>query len=86
MNTTTFFQTIADFDNGYNEYNLGDNWSFLFNQKWYPSRAFMVRYMNNMNEQGAKDMNLHRAVFELSKVLPIYSKLVHYSNHQPVDF
>ncbi len=86
MNTATFFNTILEFDNGYNRYNLGDNWSFQFNGKWYPSRAFMVRYINNMNEEGAKEMTLHRAVYELSKTFPIYSKLIHFSEHQPVVF
>lgn len=84
MDTITFFQTIKEFDNGYNGYNLGENWSFLFNQKWYPTRAFMVRYMFNLNGERADDMNLQKAIHELSKMFPIYSKQVVYTIHQPV--
>jgi hypothetical protein len=44
MNNQIFFQAISNFDNGQVNFNLGENWSFLFNQKWYPTRAFMRHY------------------------------------------
>jgi hypothetical protein len=85
MNTEIFFQTIMDFDNGYDDFNLGQNWCFLFNQKWYPTRSFMVKYMINANMSEPQKMNLYTAVYELSKIIPIYTKQINFLDHQPVD-
>jgi hypothetical protein len=83
MNTEIFFNTILEFDKGYNGFNLGYSWSFQFNQKWYPTHAFMKRYRLNTGE--TSEMPLHRAVFELSKLIPIVSAEVEFKNHFPIE-
>ncbi len=83
MNTQIFLLTINEFDHGLAQFNLGENWSFIFNQKWYPTRAFMKRYyLNNGNEI---EVTLHRATHELSKLFPIVSSEINYINHTPVE-
>jgi hypothetical protein len=79
-----FFQAISNFDNGKVTFNLGENWSFLFNQKWYPTRAFMRHYLELSGEPN-NQIVLYQAVNELTKLFPIISKEVNYANHLPVN-
>ena len=50
MNAHAFFLTIERFNNGNIKFNLGKNWSFLFNNNWYPSMAFMNAYFAELGE------------------------------------
>jgi len=84
MNTELFFQAISNFDNGIVNFNLGTNWSFLFNQKWYPTRAFMRHYLE-LNGTPDDNIILYKSVNELSKFIPIFSSEVHYTEHRPVN-
>jgi|LakMenEpi03Aug12_release.lakeMendotaPanAssembly.Ray.scaffolds.fasta_scaffold936040_1 hypothetical protein len=84
MNNQIFFQAISNFDNGQVNFNLGENWSFLFNQKWYPTRAFMRHYLE-IAERPNDNVNLHQSVFELSKFISIYSSEINYVEHRPVN-
>lgn len=83
MNTQVFFLIIERFNNGDVKFNLGTNWSFLFNNNWYPSRAFMNSYFSELGED--REYNLHQSVFELSKFIPITSAFVAYNNHLPIS-
>ena len=71
MNTQVFFLIIERFNNGYVKFNLGENWSFLYNNQCYPSRAFIKAYHLELGED--KEFNLHQSVFQLSKFIPITS-------------
>lgn len=84
MNTIHFFQAISDFDNGMVDFNLGENWSFLFNQKWYPTRAFM-RHFLMLNRTPNDKITLHQSVNELSKFIPVFSSEVNYTEHLPIN-
>jgi len=84
MNTELFFQAISNFDNGLVAFNLRSNWSFLFNQKWYPTRAFMRHYLE-LNGTPNDDVNLHESVYQLSKFIPIFSSEINYVEHRPVN-
>ena len=84
MNTIHFFQAISDFDNGMVNFNLGENWSFLFNQKWYPTRAFM-RHFLMLNRTPNDKITLHQSVNELSKFIPVFSSEVNYTEHLPIN-
>jgi hypothetical protein len=81
MNTEVFFSLIDQFNKGEIQFNLGANWSFLFNNQWYPTRAFMVNYYRQLGQNN--DYNLHQAVFELSKFIPIVSAEITYHNCLP---
>ena len=82
MNSQIFILTIEQFNQGNVNFNLGTNWSFLFNNLWYPSRAFMIAYCQQLGQNN--EYNLHQAVFELSKYIPIVSADITYSNNLPV--
>ena len=84
MNTMHFFQAISDFDNGMVNFNLGDKWSFLFNQKWYPTRAFMRHYLE-LNGTPNDNIVLYQSVNELSKFIPVFSSEVNYTEHLPIN-
>ena len=84
MNTKHFFQAISDFDNGMVNFNLGDKWSFLFNQKWYPTRAFMRHYLQLIGEANDQIV-LYQAVNDLSKFIPVFSHQVNFIDHSPVN-
>ena len=84
MNNQVFFQAISNFDNGQVTFNLGENWSFLFNQKWYPTRAFMRHYLL-LNRTPNDKITLHQSVNELSKFIPVFSSEVNYTEHIPVN-
>lgn len=84
MNTELFFQTVSNFDNGLVNFNLGSNWSFLFNQKWYPTRAFMRHYLE-LNGTPNDNIILYQSVNEISKFIPVYSSEVNYTEHIPVN-
>ena len=81
MDINTFAQVINRFDNGQVTFNLGSNWSFLFNQKWYPTHAFMVEY--NYVAGNTDNVTLHSAVNTLSKFIPVASSEVTYQTHFP---
>jgi hypothetical protein len=83
MNAHAFFLTIERFNNGNIKFNLGKNWSFLLNNNWYPSRAFMNAYFAELGEDGGH--NLHQSVFELTKFIPITSAYISYNNHLPIS-
>jgi hypothetical protein len=83
MNTQVFFLTIERFNNGHVKFNLGEKWSFLFNNQWYPSRAFMNAYYFELGED--RQCNLHRSLFELSKFIPITSAYISYESNLPVS-
>lgn len=83
MNTQVFTTVIDRFNNGNIKFNLGSNWSFLFNNNWYPSRAFIKAYHLELGED--KEFNLHQSVFELSKFIPITSANIFYENHLPIS-
>jgi len=82
MNTQVFFSVIDQFNYGNIQFNLGTNWSFLFNNQWYPTRAFMIAYCQRLGQNN--DYNLYQAVFELSKFIPIASADITYDNCLPV--
>ena len=82
MNTQVFFSVIDQFNQGHVRFNLGTNWSFLFNNQWYPSRAFMIVYYQQLGQKN--EYNLHQAVFELSKFMPIVSADISYDNYLPI--
>ena len=82
MNTQVFFSVVNQFDQGNIQFNLGTKWSFLFNNKWYPTRAFMITYYQQLGQNN--ECNLYQAVFELSKFVPTVSSDVTYSNYLPV--
>jgi hypothetical protein len=84
MNNQVFFQAISNFDNGQVTFNLGQNWSFLFNQKWYPSRAFMRHYLE-LSGQPNDQIVLYQAITELSKFIPVFSSEVNYTEHLPIN-
>jgi hypothetical protein len=84
MNNELFFQAITNFNNGLVAFNLGSNWSFLFNQKWYPTRAFYRHYLE-LNGAPNDNVNLHQSVNELSKYIPIFSSEINYTEHIPVN-
>lgn len=84
MNTELFFQAITDFDNGLAAFNLGSKWSFLFNQKCYPTRAFMRHYLE-LNGTPNDKITLHESVYQLSKIIPIFSSEIKYIAHRPVN-
>jgi hypothetical protein len=82
MNHSVFIQVIDRFNTGQVIFNRGRNWSFLFDQKWYPVHAFMAEYNSLMGIPG--QMNLHSSVFELSKFFPTATAEIEYLNHLPV--
>ena len=82
MNIQVFFSVINQFNEGGIQFNSGTNWSFLFNNQWYPTRAFMIAYYQQLGKH--HECNLYQAVFELSKFIPIVSSDVTYSNYLPV--
>jgi hypothetical protein len=82
MNTQMFFSVIDQFNQGNIQFNLGTNWSFLFNNQWYPTRAFMRAYFQQLGQNN--DYNLHQSVFELSKFIPIVSADITYNYCLPV--
>jgi hypothetical protein len=82
MNQLVFSQVVERFNNGEVLFNRGENWSFLYAQKWYPIHAFMAEY--NLITGVNREMNLHSAVFELSKLLPITTTEVRYSSCLPL--
>lgn len=82
MNTQVFFNLIEQFNRGTIQFNLGTKWSFLFNNQWYPTRAFMSAYNQQLGVN--TDINLHQAVFELSKFISISSADITYNNNMPV--
>jgi len=82
MNTQIFFSVIEHYNRGDIQFNLGTNWSFLFNNQWYPTRAFMIAYYQQLGQNN--ECNLHQAVFELSKFMPIVSADITYDNCFPV--
>jgi hypothetical protein len=82
MNIQVFTSAIDNFNDGNIKFNLGSNWSFLYNNHWCPTRSFMITYSKQLGEN--KDYNLHQAVFELSKFIPITSADISYESHLPV--
>jgi hypothetical protein len=82
MNSQIFLQVITQFNQGSIQFNLGEKWSFLFNNHWYPTRAFMKNYFQQLGQP--TDCNLHNAVFEISKFIPVISANVMYNNHLPI--
>jgi hypothetical protein len=84
MNNELFFQAITNFNNGLIAFNLGSNWSFLFNQKWYPTRAFYRHYLE-LNGMANDNVNLHQSVNEVSKYIPIFSSEINYTENIPVN-
>jgi hypothetical protein len=83
MNIHVFAIVTTRFNNGDVKFNLGSNWSFLFNNQWYPTRAFMKAYFTELGEDS--EYNLHQSVFELSKFIPIVSADIEYLNYLPVQ-
>ncbi len=81
MNTQLFFSIIEYFNRGDIQFNLGTN-CFFFNNQWYPTRAFMITYYQQLGQNN--ECNLYQAVFELSKFMPIVSADVTYVNYLPV--
>tara|TARA_B100001287_G_C22431142_1_gene411428 strand:- start:155 stop:412 length:258 start_codon:yes stop_codon:yes gene_type:complete len=84
MNNEEFNKAIVNFNDGKVKFNKGDNWSFLYNQKWYPTRAFMRHYYFLIGQR-KDDLTLHFAVYELSKHIPVVSCQVEYKNHRPIE-
>lgn len=82
MNTAIFCSIIDNFNRGNIRFNLGTNWSFLFNNHWYPTRVFMIAYYQQSEQNN--ECNLYQAVFELSKFMPIVSADITYDNYLPV--
>lgn len=65
MNYQEFLNTISVFDLGNASFNEGNSIdAFLFNNKWYPARAF-VNYANGVN-----DINNHTAIKQLTTLIP----------------
>jgi hypothetical protein len=83
MNQLVFNQVVERFNNGQVLFNRGDNWSFLYAQKWYPVHALMAEY--NLITGVNREMNLHSAVFELSKLLPIATAEIRFTECLPMS-
>ena len=83
MNQLVFNQVVERFNNGQVLFNRGDNWSFLYAQKWYPVHAFMAEY--NLIMGVNREVNLHSAVFELSKLLPIATAEIRFTECLPMS-
>lgn len=83
MTIIEFNNAISDFDKGLINFNLGSKWSFFYNGKWYPTHALVKKIHEQGNYEGTPP-TLHKATHELSKILPIISKQVVYSDHYPV--
>jgi hypothetical protein len=83
MNQLVFNQVVERFNSGQVLFNRGDNCSFLYAQKWYPVHAFMAEY--NLIMGVNREMNLHSAVFELSKLLPIATAEIRFTECLPVS-
>jgi hypothetical protein len=82
MNTQVFFAVIEQYNLGEVEFRLGHNWSFLFNNKWYPTLSFMREYYTRLNQY--QEYNLYQSAFELSKFIPLVSAEILYDSHLPV--
>ncbi|MEY4860711.1 MAG: hypothetical protein RL059_410 [Bacteroidota bacterium] len=82
MNREVFNQVIEDFNSGHVNFNLGYNWSFLFDQKWYPCRRFLIEYEQILEVN--RNINLHQSVFELSKWFPVVTSEIEFLDHFPV--
>lgn len=82
MNTNVFLAVIEQFNQGEIEFNLGANWSFLFNNKWYPTMSFMKQYYRHLGQH--QEYNLYQSAFELSKFIPLVSVEINYINNFPV--
>ena len=83
MKMEVFAKAINQFDKGIMEFNLGTKWSFLFNNKWYPTHAFMKAYYQQQSIN--KEYNLHQSVFELSKFMSVISAEKTYFNCLPIE-
>ncbi len=83
MNMHVFSSLIDQFNNGGIQFNLGTNWSFLFNNQWYPTRAFMIAYYQQLGQD--INCNLYQATFELYKFIPIVSADITYVNYLPIS-
>jgi len=81
MNKEVFNQLIESFNQGEIEIHIGLNWCFLYDNKWYPSFRFMSAYYE-LNED--INLNLYRAVFELSKFFPVVSAQLNFENNFPI--
>jgi hypothetical protein len=83
MDIQIFIQTINEFDHGLVQFKLGENWSFIFNKKWYPTHAFMNRYGFNCGIEN--EINLYKSTHELSKLIPITSSKINFNSHNPIE-
>lgn len=77
-----FFKVSDDFNIGRIPFNLGTNWSFLYNNQWHPKCAFMITYYQQLDQNN--ECNLYHAVFELSKFIPVISADINYKTTMPI--
>ena len=82
MNNQIFVLLIESYNRGEVKFNHGTNWSFLFNNHWYPARSFMLSYYQQIGQN--TNINLHRAVFELSKFMPVTTSDITFKDNFPV--
>jgi hypothetical protein len=83
MNHQVFLAVVEQYNQGEVEFNLGTNWSFLFNNKWYPTMSFMKQYYRQLGQD--QEYNLYKSAFELSKYIPLISAEINYINNYPVE-
>jgi len=83
MNTQVFLEVLEQYNLGEVQFNLGPNWSFLFNNKWYPILSFMRQYYTHLHQN--QEYNLYQSAFELSKFMPLISAEIDYINNFPVE-
>lgn len=83
MNHQVFLAVVEQYNQGEVEFNLGINWSFVFNNKWYPTLSFMKQYYRQLGHD--QEYNLYKSAFELSKYIPLVSAEINYINNYPVE-
>ena len=69
MEELHILQAIQDLENGLVNFNNGQTYCFLFDNKWYPIHAIVNRakLIANINTE----YNLHRSILELHNLLEI---------------
>jgi hypothetical protein len=82
MNHLVFMNVINQFNNGQGNFNKGTTWAFLYDQKWYPVKAFMETYNSQI---GINAPNTHTAVFQLSNFFPVTTAQIAFLNRLPVS-
>jgi hypothetical protein len=82
INYPVFMNVMNQFNNGQGNFNRGTTWAFLYDQKWYPVKAFMETYNAQI---GMNSPNTHTSVFQLSNFFPVITAQITFENRMPVS-